>query len=152
MQGVEVMTALPPPRLTLGQILYPRSVAVFGASEDKTKYGGRIFHYLQHHKFAGKLIPINRSRDVVHGLKCYPNVAAVPDPVDVAILAIPANTMAQTIKECGEAGVGACVIITSGFAEQSEEGAKLQDEIVAIARSYGLRIIGPNCMGLLNPE
>lgn len=146
------MSALPPPRLTLGQILYPRSVAVFGASEDRSKYGGRIFHYLQHHKFAGKLIPINRGRDVVHGLKCYPNIGAVPELVDVAILAIPAASMKQTIQECGEAGVGACVIVTSGFAEQSEEGAKLQDEIVAIARSHGLRIIGPNCMGLLNPE
>lgn len=145
------MTALPRPRLSLGQILYPRTVAVFGASEDRSKFGGRIFHYLLHHRFGGALIPINRSRDVVHGLKCYPHIAAAPGPIDVAILAIPANSMAQTIRECGEAGVGACVIITSGFAEQSEEGGKLQDEIVSIARSYGLRLIGPNCMGIVNP-
>lgn len=145
------MTAAPQPRLSLGQILYPRSVAVFGASEDRTKFGGRIFHYLLQHRFGGTLIPINRSRDVVHGRTCYPNVAAAPGPIDVAILAIPAASMAQTIRECGEAGVGACVIITSGFAEQDEAGGRLQEEIVAIARSYGLRLIGPNCMGIVNP-
>jgi acyl-CoA synthetase (NDP forming) len=144
------MMSPPQPRLSLREILHPRSVAVFGASEDKGKFGGRILHYLKRHGFAGSIVPINPKRDEILGLRCYPTIAAAPGPIDVAVLAVPPASIADTVAFCAEAGVGCCVVITTGFAEAGVEGEALQRSIVATANSAGMRIIGPNCMGLMN--
>ena len=144
------MTPASAPRLTLRELLHPRSVAVLGASEDKAKFGGRILHYLMRHGYAGRILPINPSREVIAGLRCYPSIAAAPGPVDIAILAVPPAAIAASIAGCAQAGVGGCVVITTGFAEAGEEGEVLQAEIVAIARRAGMRLFGPNCMGLMN--
>jgi acyl-CoA synthetase (NDP forming) len=140
----------PAARLTIRQLLHPASVAVFGASEDKRKFGGRILHYLCRHGYAGRILPINPRREEIGGLRCYPSIEAAPGPIDVAILAVPPGAIAGSIAACAEAGVGGCVIITTGFAEAGEEGEALQRQIVAIARQAGMRLIGPNCMGLMN--
>jgi acyl-CoA synthetase (NDP forming) len=149
---MDTTACLVSPRLSVGRILEPTSVAVVGASESRAKFGGRIMYHLVHHGFAGDLVPINPGRPEVLGRKAYPRLVDVPVPPEVAILAVPAETLVQNIAAAAEAGVGCCVIITTGFAEASEQGAAMQDEMVAIARRSGMRIVGPNCMGLIVPH
>ncbi len=139
------------PRLTVREILHPNSVAVFGASDDTDKFGGRIIDFLIRHGFAGRLVPINPRRAEIRGHTAYAHLTAAPQGVDVAILAVPAAHLLPAIEECAASGVGACVIITTGFAEADNAGAELQQRILDIATPVGMRIIGPNCMGLINP-
>jgi acetyl-CoA synthetase (ADP-forming) len=134
------------------RILHPRSVAVFGASDSKDKFGGRIMHFLVRHGFGGEILPINPRRDEVLGRRAYPAIAAAPAPPDVAILAVPGASLVPTVREAAAAGVGCCVIISTGFAEAGAEGAARQAELVAIARESGTRLVGPNCMGLIVPH
>jgi acetyl-CoA synthetase (ADP-forming) len=138
-------------RLSVREILHPRTVAVFGASEDRDKFGGRIIHFLIQHGFAGRIVPINPRRKEILGHTAYVHLTDAPPGVDVAILAVPTQYLLLAIEECAAAGVGACVIITTGFAEADEAGAELQQRILDIARPVGMRIVGPNCMGLINP-
>ena len=140
------------PRVDVERILHPRSVAVFGASDSRDKFGGRIMHFLVRHGFAGEILPINPRRDEVVGRRAYPTIAAAPAPPDVAILAVPGASLVATVREAAAAGVGACVIISTGFAEAGAEGAARQAELVAIARESGMRLVGPNCMGLIVPH
>jgi acyl-CoA synthetase (NDP forming) len=144
-------TAFPPPRLNIAQILTPASVAVFGASDDLTKFGGRIIHYLLNNGFGGRIVPINLNRSVVAGLPAVPDIGSA-GPIDVAILAVPAHSVEAMIEKCADAGVGACVIVTAGFSEAGDDGAVLQQRIVRTARMAGMRLIGPNCMGIINPS
>jgi acyl-CoA synthetase (NDP forming) len=143
---------MPAPRLTIREILHPRSVAVFGASEDRGKFGGRILHYLMRHGFPGRIVPINPRRDSVNGLPCFPAIEALGEPVDVAILAVPAESIMPSVESCAAAGIGCCVIVSTGFAEAGAEGAAVQERLVRLSRETGMRIVGPNCMGLINPH
>lgn len=138
-----------PSRLPVSRILEPRSVAVFGASDDRSKWAGRIMYYLAMHGYAGEVIPINPRRDIVQGKKCYPRIAEAP-PVDVAVIAIPADKTIEAVRECAAAGVGSCLIITSGFAEVEGAGVAAQAELQKIAAETGMRLIGPNCLGVIN--
>ena len=140
------------PRLGPERILHPRSVAVLGASESKDKFGGRIMHFLVRHGFAGEIYPINLRRAEIVGRKAYPSIGDAPAPADVAILAVPPDALVPSVREAAEAGVGACVIITTGFAEAGEQGRAWQAELVDIVRRTGMRIVGPNCMGLIVPH
>jgi acetyl-CoA synthetase (ADP-forming) len=106
-------------------------------------------HYLALHGFTGEVVPINPRRSVVQGRPCYPRIADAP-PIDVAVVAVPAKSVAQTVKECAEAGVKCCVIISSGFAEIGGAGTAAQEELARIARASGMRLVGPNCLGLIN--
>lgn len=140
-----------PPRLSVREILQPRSVAVFGASEDRDKFGGRIMHFLVRHGFAGEIVPINpRPREIL-GRMAYASLADAPVKPEVAILAVPVNHLLPAVEQCAAAGIGCCVIISTGFAEANDAGAALQQRILEIALPVGMRIIGPNCMGLINP-
>ena len=139
------------PRLTVRQILHPDAVAVFGASDDVSKFGGRIIDFLIRHGFAGRIVPINPRRTEIRGRAAFPSLAAAPPGVQVAILALPVSQLIAAIADCAASGVGACVIITTGFAEADAAGSVLQQQILDIARPAGMRIIGPNCMGLINP-
>jgi len=140
------------PRLSVGQILAPSSVAVVGASESRAKFGGRIMYHLVKHGFAGELVPINRGRSEVLGRTSYGSLAEVPTPPQVAILAVPGETLVQNVAMAAGAGVGCCVIISTGFAEAGEDGARMQQELVDISRRSGMRIVGPNCMGMIVPH
>jgi len=140
------------PRLGPERILHPRSVAVLGASDSKDKFGGRIMHFLVRHGFAGDIYPINLRRAEIVGRKAYPSIGEAPTPADVAILAVPPDALVPSVREAAEAGVGCCVIITTGFAEAGEQGMAWQAELVDIVRRTGMRIIGPNCMGLIVPH
>lgn len=139
------------PRLSVRQILHPRAVAVFGASEDREKFGGRIIHFLIQHGFGGRIVPINPRRKEILGHTAYGALTDAPPGVEMAILAVPTGQLLPAIQQCADAGVGCCVIITTGFAEADEAGAELQQRILDIATPVGMRIVGPNCMGLINP-
>src|SRR5688572_6658067 len=140
------------PRISIERILHPRSVAVFGASESIAKFGGRIIHFLTRHGFRGDIYPINPVRAEIAGHKAYPRIAAVPAAPDVAILAVPPESMLDSVIEAARFGVGCCVIITTGFAEANAAGAKQQAKLVELAAQTGMRIVGPNCMGFIVPH
>jgi acetyl-CoA synthetase (ADP-forming) len=138
-------------RIDAAGILRPDSVAVIGASEDVGKFGGRVMHYLTKHNFAGRIVPVNKTRETIFGVPCHRNISEA-GAVDVALLALPPQHLVAAVAECAEAGVKACIVMTTGFAEAGEEGARMQDELVGIVRRTGMRIVGPNCMGLISPH
>ena len=129
------------PRLSVRQILHPRAVAVFGASEDRTKFGGRIIHFLIQHGFPGRIVPINPRRKEILGHPAYGTLTDAPPGVEVAILAVPVSQLLPALEQCAAAGVGCCVIITTGFAEADEAGAELQQRVLDIAQPAGMRIV-----------
>ncbi len=127
----------------------PRSVAVIGASSDSRKMGYAVMHNLL--QFPGQLYPVNNKRGDVQGLKAYQSVTEIPAPVDMAVVTVPANFVPKVVEECGQKGVPIVVIITAGFKEMGEQGRALEERVMAIAKGYGTRIIGPNCLGLIVP-
>ncbi|MDF2232249.1 acetate--CoA ligase family protein [Albimonas sp. CAU 1670] len=138
------------PLESLAPLFAPRSVAVIGASADPSRIGGRPIAYALRAGFAGKLFPVNPNREEIQGVKAWPSVAAIPEPIDFALLAIPAAGVPQALRDCAAKGAKAAVIFTAGFAEIGGEGPALQAEILDIARTHGLRLLGPNCLGLFN--
>ncbi len=134
----------------LTPLLAPRSVAVLGASSDPTRISGRPIAYMQAQGFQGALYPINPNRAEVQGLKAYASVADLPETPDVAIVAIAAEAAAPAVAELARRGVKAVVMFTAGFAEMDEAGAAAQTRMVADARAHGMRILGPNCLGVFD--
>jgi acyl-CoA synthetase (NDP forming) len=134
----------------LTPLLAPRSVAVLGASSDPTRIGGRPIAYMQAQGFPGGLYPVNPNRAEIQGLKAYASVADLPETPDVAIVAVPADLAAPSIEALARRGVKAVVMFTAGFAEMDEHGAAAQAAMVATARSAGMRILGPNCLGVFD--
>jgi acetyl coenzyme A synthetase (ADP forming)-like protein len=128
----------------------PSSVAVIGASRDRGTFGAEIFHNIIEAEYSGRLFAVNRTADEVEGHKAFASVLDIPDEVDLAVIVVPAPAVLDVVQECADKGVRGLVIISAGFKESGEGGAALQQEIVARARSYGMRIIGPNCMGVVN--
>jgi len=134
-------------------VFYPRSVAVVGASSSPSKQGYLCLTNLLEGGYKGKVYPINPTMEEAFGLKAYPSVRAVPDYVDLAIIVIPAEASVVAVEDCAAKGVKAVILVTSGFKEiGTDAGADLQDSIRDIAREAGMRIIGPNTIGLVNPE
>ncbi|MBP0021866.1 MAG: bifunctional acetate--CoA ligase family protein/GNAT family N-acetyltransferase [Cyanobacteria bacterium SBLK] len=129
----------------------PQNVALIGASEKSSSVGRTLLWNLIGHPFGGTVFPVNPKRSSVLGIKAYPNIAAVPEAVDLAIVATPAATVPRVIAECAEAGVKGAIVISAGFKEIGPEGIALEQEILAIARGSQMRIIGPNCLGVMNP-
>ncbi len=135
---------------SLEYILKPDSVAVIGASDTPGRIGGRPIYYSQENGYAGRIYPINPNRDTVQGMPSLASIADVPESVDCAIIAVPAAIAVKTIADCAAAGTRSAVIFSSGFAELGESGATAQAEIAAIARDSGMRVVGPNCLGVFN--
>ena len=133
-------------------ILQPTSVAVIGASRDAQSIGGRLLHNLLDPPFAGVVHAINPKSPVVQGMAAYPSVLDVPGHVDVAFIAVPAAHVVEVARECGEKGVRGLVVISAGFAETGQDGATSQRELVDVCRASGMRLIGPNCMGVVNTD
>lgn len=140
----------PAPRMTVREWLHPRSVAIVGASEDESKWGGRLLRYMTRHRIDGELYAINPRAQTLLGLPAYPSVSACPGPVDMAILLVPSHRARAAVEDCAAKGVGCAVAITAGFAETGAAGQESEAELVAIARAAGMRLVGPNCMGLMN--
>lgn len=135
----------------LKALFEPASVAVIGASESPDKLGHEILKNLANGGFPGKLYPINPKSEHILGRECFRNVKDISEPVDLAVVIIPARFVAQAIRDCGEKGVRAAIVITGGFSEAGPEGEELQKTLVQTAREYGVRLIGPNCQGVNNP-
>jgi len=128
-------------------------VAIVGASNDPTRIGGRPLRYYRESGFAGALYPINPNRDEIQGLKAYPDVASLPEAPDLVLVAVPAGIAVDVVGAAAEKGAKAAVIFSSGFAEAGgDDGATLQDRLVEIARSTGIRVVGPNCLGVYNAK
>jgi acetate---CoA ligase (ADP-forming) len=133
-------------------ILKPRSVAVIGASRDTGKIGGAILANIKRFGFNGPIYPINHTATEVQGLPAYKSLSAIGAPVDLAVIAVPAETVEAEIADCVRAGVHSAVIISSGFAEISDAGRARQQRIFEAVRQSGMRMVGPNCMGVLNTD
>jgi acyl-CoA synthetase (NDP forming) len=137
----------------IGKLLWPNSVAVIGASSDTKGLRGRILQIVKGHPFAGPIYPVSRSEAEVQGLKAYRSVAELPEPVDLAVLIIPAKFVPDELARCGAAGIPAAIIPSSGFAEEAGDiGVRLQEEIRAIAARYDMAVNGPNGEGFANTE
>jgi acyl-CoA synthetase (NDP forming) len=131
----------------LKPLFYPRSVAVIGATNNLTKWGFSTFASLKN-KFTGDLYPINKHDKEILGRKAYARVTDAPGPVDLAVIVIPSDFVAEVMEDCVEKGVKAAVIISAGFAETGAQGRALQDKVLSIARRGNIRLVGPNCMGM----
>lgn len=138
-------------RRTLDYFFKPKRVAVIGATETPHSVGRSIVTNLKD-AFPGAICPVNPKRDMLLGLPCYHNIASVPERVDLAVIATPAGTVPGVIRECADADVPAAIIISAGFREIGERGAALEREILEDARRGGMRIVGPNCLGLMSPH
>ncbi len=135
----------------LDALFAPRSVAVIGATERAGSIGRRVLWALLSSPFGGTVFPVSRDRSSVLGIKAYPAVAAVPEPVEMAVVVTPAATVPAVIGECAQAGVRAAVVISAGFREHGPAGAALEQQIKEQLRGSPLRMIGPNCLGVMNP-
>ncbi len=130
----------------------PRAVAVIGASRQRGTIGGEIFHNLLSYGFQGPVYPVNPSAEVIQCVPAYPSVEAIAGPVDLAIIIVPAARVVEVAIECGRKGVKALVVISAGFSETGKEGQERQAELVRVCRAAGMRLIGPNCMGIANTD
>lgn len=135
----------------IDEIFNPRSIAVVGVSDQINRLGNIMLYSFIDIGFEGGLYPVNPKEESVMGLKCYPRISAIGDPVDLVIISVHPNRVSEVIDDCIEKGVKAAVIFSSGFREISDAGWKKEQEIVEKARAGGVRIIGPNCMGLYSP-
>jgi acetyltransferase len=137
----------------LDKIFKPQRVAVIGASDDRTKVGYNVLRNLIGAGFGGVVYPINARREAVQGIQAYPNIGALPRPPDLAIVCTPATGVPELVRECGEAGVRGMVIVSAGFREAGPEGRALEERVLIERNRFDdLRIIGPNCLGVIAPH
>ncbi len=136
----------------LSPFFTPKSVAIVGASEREDSVGYRLLLNMQEAGFKGGLYPVNHKREQVLGLKAYPDLNSVPEDLDLVVISTPAPSVPGIVRQCGEKGVNAIIIITAGFGELGAEGKRLQQEVLDIAHRYSIRIIGPNCLGVIRPS
>ena len=131
-------------------VLEPRSVAVVGASRDRGTIGGEVFHNLLQYGFQGPVYPVNPAASVVQSVSSYRSVTAIPGPVDLAVVCVPAKAVIDVARQCVDKQVRALVVISAGFAEAGPAGQERQRELLRICGESGMRLVGPNCMGVLN--
>lgn len=137
---------------TLDRVFRPKSIAVVGATPKKGTIGRQLLQNIIDYGFNGTLFPVNPKHKYISSIKCYPSVLAIPDPVDLAIIVVPKEHVLRVAEECGKKGVGGLVIISAGFKEVGGEGAAREEALDAIRKKYGFRVVGPNCMGIINTD
>lgn len=136
----------------IGAFFHPRQVAVIGASRKRGTIGAEIFHNILRNGFKGAVYPINPSASVVGAVHAYPSILDVPDDVDLAVIVVPAEHVLDVAGECARKGVRGIVLISSGFKEMGPEGAERERALMSRVHSYGMRLVGPNCLGVLNTD
>jgi acetate---CoA ligase (ADP-forming) len=134
----------------LHSFFWPDSIAVLGASPDLHRIRGRLLHQLRENGFPGRILPINPSYETIDGLPCYPTIAAAPGPIDLALIAIPAQGVAAAVEEAAKAGAKNALIISSGFAEDTGAANTMQADLIAVTQRTNIRLCGPNCEGYFN--
>jgi len=137
-------------RSDLRRLFYPESVAVIGASNTPGKLGWNVFRNLLTHGYGGRLYPVNPNAAEVQGIKAYSSIKDVPEPVDVAIVLVPAKQTPAVVRECCESGVKFIIVESAGFSELGAEGKALEMQMKEVIRKYGCRLVGPNCAGIIN--
>jgi len=140
------------PDRPLEPLFSPRSIAVIGASRRRDSIGYALLHNLVSNEFAGPIYPVNPLAKAIHSLRCYPTIGAIPDPIDLAIIVVPKEAALGAVDECLKHGVKGLVVITAGFGETGAEGAEREGLLREKVREAGVRMIGPNCMGIINTE
>lgn len=136
----------------LNSLFKPKSIAIVGVSQDPQKLGTILFSNLIDAKYPGKIFPVNPKHKEIHGYKSYSKISSIKEDVDMVCIAIPAPFVKDVIKDAGKKGVKTAVIITAGFKEVGGEGEKLEQDILKEANKFGIRILGPNCLGLITPS
>jgi len=136
----------------LDKIFNPKTIAVIGATSKRGKVGYSVFRNLVGSEYEGTVYPINPNRESVQGVKAYPTVKDVEDKIDIAIIATPSKTVPKIVEQCGDAGIEGIIILSSGFEEHGKKGKEMSNKILKIARKNEMRIMGPNCLGFLNPS
>ncbi|MEU6730011.1 GNAT family N-acetyltransferase [Nonomuraea wenchangensis] len=137
---------------SIARLLTPGSVAVIGASREPGGVGQTVLRNLLAADFTGPVYPVHREVRAVAGVRAYPSVTAIDGDVDLAVVAVPAESVLDVVEECAQKGVHGLVVVSSGFGETGAEGRERQDELARTARSYGLRVVGPNCLGIANTD
>ena len=137
---------------TLDAILKPRSIAVIGASRMSNTIGHQIFANLLRYGFTGAVYPVNPNATSIQSVRAYPSVGALPEPIDLAVIVVPKERVLDVARGCGQAGVKGLVVISAGFREIGGVGVDRERQLVDIVREYGMRMVGPNCMGVLNTD
>lgn len=137
--------------MSLEKFFNPASIAIVGASQRKTKVGYEILASLSEGGFEGKLFPVNPGAERINGYKCFPDIVSIGEVPELVIIAVPAKIVFSVMEQCAKTGVKAVIIITAGFKEAGKEGAKLEQQISTTAKRAGIRIIGPNCLGVIAP-
>jgi len=138
--------------LNLDKIFNPKSIALIGASDEEGSVGNILMRNLTELGYKGKVYPVNIRKKEILGFEAYQTVDQLPKKVDLAIIAVPAKFVPETVEQCGKAGIIGIIIITAGFREIGSEGKAIEDKILQIKEKYNLRIIGPNCLGIIRPE
>ncbi len=138
--------------MSLEKFFDPQSVAIVGASTQKTKVGYEILVNMIQAGYPGKIFPVNNKADSIEGLKCYPDLPSIGEVPDLVVIVVPAPVVPAIMLQCGKLGVKAVIIITAGFKEVGKEGLALEQRITQTASQYGIRVIGPNCLGIIAPS
>lgn len=133
----------------LHRLFEPQSIAVVGASERSGSVGRQVLSNITAGGFEGDIYPVNRNYDTIQGLASYDSIGDIDHPIDLAVLAIPARDVPDAMRQCGERQVGAVVVISAGFGEVGTPGKALENEIVDLARTYQIPLVGPNCLGIM---
>jgi acetyltransferase len=134
----------------LEALFFPQAVAVVGASTNPAKLGYSVLDNIIKYGYQGQVHPVNPKADEILGRTCYPRVTEIPGPLDLAVIVVPNRFVAGVMSDCGEKGVGAAIIITAGFREAGAEGRQMEREVIETAREYGIRVVGPNCLGVID--
>lgn len=136
----------------LASLFTPESVALYGASDKSDSVGGIVFKNLRTSGFKGRIYAINPKRDKVQGQKAYSSLDEIDETVDLAVVATPARGIPGIVEECGERGIKMMLILSAGFRETGAEGRRLEDQVTELVRRYGIRLMGPNCLGIIRPD
>jgi len=136
----------------LNKIFEPQSVAIVGASEREASVGAQVLRNMRESGFQGEIYPVNPKHETVQGLQCYASISDIDHPIDLVVIAIPAKAIPAVMHECGDHEVGAAIVLSAGFGEVGKRGKALQNEIVDIAKTHDIPLVGPNCLGLIRPR
>jgi acetyl coenzyme A synthetase (ADP forming)-like protein len=139
-------------RVAMERLLRPRSLAVIGASDRRGTIGNTLVRNLLTREFVGPVYPVNPKHRVVCSVPCYATLSDIPDPIDVAIVAVPAPEVFKAVEQCAKKGVYGVVVISAGFGETGQPGRVLEDKLLDLVRRHGMRLVGPNCLGILNTD
>ena len=135
--------------MNLHALLNPKSVALIGVSRDSSRIGGRILKYLKQHGYGGRILPVNPKYEEIGAEKCYPSLASIPFEIDVALIAVPEESVPSVLEEAGKKGVKSAIIYSAGFSELGTKGESKQQRIKQVADKYGISVCGPNCVGII---